>query len=93
MSVEDGTFLVAIEAKRRELFSTAETQLMTYLAILREQRKRGGKLNAVIQGFYTDGHRYCFMSISTEGVVDTSRHFYIYNPGDAMSGPWSGQAI
>jgi hypothetical protein len=83
VSVEDGTFLVAIEAKRRELFSTAETQLMTYLAILRERRKRAGKINAVIQGFYTDGYRYCFMSINTEGVIEASRHFYI--PGDTKT--------
>jgi hypothetical protein len=80
VSVQDGTFLVAIDAKRRELFSTAETQLLTYLAILRKQQKSAGKINAVIQGFYTNGYRYCFMTINTEGIVDASRTFNIHNP-------------
>lgn len=39
----DGTFLVAVEAKCRDLFSTAETQLLAYLAILRELRIRAKK--------------------------------------------------
>ncbi|KAH0541712.1 hypothetical protein FGG08_003804 [Glutinoglossum americanum] len=77
---QHGTFLVAVEAKRRELFSTAETQLLTYMAILREQRKRAGKKNTTIQGFYTDGYRYCFMSIDNEGVVEESPQYYVTSP-------------
>ncbi len=41
------TFLVAMEAKRRDLFSAAELQLLTYLAIMRELRIRPGKTNTV----------------------------------------------
>jgi hypothetical protein len=78
--VEHGTFLVAIEAKRREVFSTAEKQLLSYLAILREQRKKAGKTNTAIQGFYSDGYRYCFMSINAEGVVEVSHQFDVLSP-------------
>jgi hypothetical protein len=63
-----GTFLVAMEAKRPDLFSSAEPQLLTYLAILRELRIRAGKTNAVTQGFYTDGYQYRFMAINADGV-------------------------
>ncbi|KAI9771926.1 MAG: hypothetical protein M1839_002709 [Geoglossum umbratile] len=77
---QQGTFLVAAEAKRQELFSTAKTQLLTYMAILREQRKRAGKKNTAIQGFYTDGDLYCFMSIDNEGVVEESPHYSIMSP-------------
>ena len=75
-----GTFLVAMEAKRRDLFSTAERQLLTYLAILRETRIRAGKVNAVTQGFYTDGYRYCFMAINADGNVESSPPYDVMNP-------------
>jgi len=77
---QHGTFLVAAEAKREGLFSTAKTQLLTYMAILREQRKRAGKKNTTIQGFYTDGYLYRFMSIDNEGVVEESPHYSIMSP-------------
>lgn len=67
-----GTFLVAMEAKRPVLFSTAESQLLTYLAILRELRIRAGKTNAVTQGFYTDGYLYRFMVIDADGEIGRS---------------------
>lgn len=75
-----GTFLVAMEAKRRDLFSTAERQLLTYLAILRELRIRAGETNAITQGFYTDGYRYCFMAINTDGEVESSVPYDVMNP-------------
>ena len=71
-SAADGTFLVAMEAKRRDLFSTVEQQLLTYLAILRELRIKAGKTNVATQGFYTDGYRYCFMAINADGQVESS---------------------
>lgn len=67
-----GTFLVAMEAKRRGLFSSAESQLITYLAILRELRIKAKKTNAVTQGFYTDGYRYCFMAVDADGEIGES---------------------
>lgn len=67
-----GTFLVAVEAKKHDLWSSAEPQLLTYLAILRQLRIKAGKTNAVSQGFYTDGYRYCFMAIKTDGNVEQS---------------------
>jgi len=75
-----GIFLVAMAAKRRDLFSTAELQLLTYLAILRELRIRAGKTNTVTQGFYTDGYRYCFMAINADGEVESSMTYDFMNP-------------
>lgn len=61
-----------MEAKRRDLFSSAEKQLLTLLAILRELRLRAGKRNVVTQGFYTDEYRYCFMATNSDGMVEIS---------------------
>jgi len=73
-------FLVVMKAKRRDLFSTAERPLLTYLAILRELRIRAGKTNTVTQGFYTDGYRYCFMAINTDGKVESSMPYEVLSP-------------
>ena len=67
-----GTYLVAIEAKRYELFGCGQSQLLTYLAILRELRIRAGKTDTVAQGFYTDGYIYCFMAIDADGEIERS---------------------
>lgn len=69
-------FLVAMEAKRYELFSCGQSQLVTYLAILRELCIRAGKTNAVAQGFYTNGYLYHFMAIDADGEIKQSP---IYN--------------
>lgn len=74
-----GTFLVAMQAKRRDLFSAAEQQLLTYLAILRELRIRAGETNTITQGFYTDGYRYSFMAINADGEVDSSKVYHVIN--------------
>jgi len=74
------TFLVAIEAKTREQFSQAEPQLLAYLAILREQRRQAGKTNCTVQGFFTDGNMYRFMSISNDGEVMASDIYFIQRP-------------
>lgn len=76
----NGTFLVAMKAKRRGLFSTTERQLLTYLAILRELRIRAGKINSVTQGFYTHGFRYCFMAIDVDGQVQSSASYDVLAP-------------
>ena len=78
--VAHGTFFVVMEAKQRDLFSSAERQLLTYLAILRELHIRAGKTNAVTQGFYTDGYRYCFMAINADGQVESSLPYDVRHP-------------
>ncbi|MCJ1383559.1 hypothetical protein MMC17_006673 [Xylographa soralifera] len=66
---EDGALLVAVEAKQRSEFSTGESQLITYLAILRENRRRAGKTNIITQGFYSDGTRFGFVCIRDNGAI------------------------
>lgn len=66
---EDGALLVAVEAKQRSEFSTGESQLITYLAILRENRRRAGKTNIITQGFYSDGTRFGFVCIKDDGTI------------------------
>lgn len=73
----DGTVLVAIEAKRRDQFSAAEAQLLTYLAILRQLRINAEKQNCIVQGCYTDGERYVFMCIDNDGLVAMSNVYDI----------------
>lgn len=76
-SVDSGTIVVAIEAKRRETFSVAESQLLAYLAILRQLHIQGGKMNTTVQGFFTDGERYTFMAIRNDGIIQRSHVFEI----------------
>lgn len=66
---EDGALLVAVEAKQRSEFSSGESQLITYLAILRENRRRAGKTNIITQGFYSDGIRFEFVTIKDSGDI------------------------
>lgn len=82
-TVESGTILVAMEAKRRETFSEGESQLLAYLAILRQLRIQARKTNTTVQGFFTDGERYTFMSIRNDGTVQRSHVFEtdVYEPG------------
>ena len=65
----DGALLVAVEAKKRSEFSSGEAQLITYLAILRENRRKAGKTNIITQGFFSDGIRFGFICIKDNGVV------------------------
>jgi hypothetical protein len=71
----EGALLVAMEAKRREEFSRGEAQLIAYLAILREHRRRAGKINVVTQGFYSDGTRFAFVCITADGTIEQSSIF------------------
>lgn len=77
-----GAVLVAVEAKRLETFSQAESQLLTYLAILRQLRILADKTNPVVQGFYTDGTQYKFLGITNDGEVFTSRTYDIRDAAD-----------
>ena len=75
-----GTFFVATEAKARKQFFQAEPQLLAYLAILREQQRQAGKSNCIVQGFFTDGNMYRFMSISNDGEVMASDIYFVNRP-------------
>jgi hypothetical protein len=68
-ALEDGTVLLAIEAKRRELYSGAEGQLLAYLATIRQLRIQANKENVMTQGFFSDGSRYTFVCIRNDGTV------------------------
>lgn len=72
-AARENILLVAMEAKQRSELSGGEAQLITYLAILREARRRMGKTNTVTQGFYTDGTRFVFVCITTDGFIKVSR--------------------
>lgn len=74
---DEGTLLVAMEAKQRSEFSKGETQLIAYLAILRENRLRMRKTNVVTQGFYSDGSRFAFICITADGTIERSLIFDI----------------
>lgn len=77
-----GAVLVAVVGKRLETFSQAESQLLTYLAILRQLRIRADKTTSVVQGFYTDGTQYKFLRITDDGEVFTSRTYDIRDAAD-----------
>lgn len=66
---EDDALLVAVEAKHRSKFSIGELQLITYLAILQENRRKAGKINIVTQGFHSDGDHFAFVCIKEDGTI------------------------
>jgi hypothetical protein len=74
---DEGTLLIAIEAKQRSEFSKGEAQLIAYLAILRENRLRARKTNIITQGFYSDGSRFAFICIIADGTIERSPIFDI----------------
>lgn len=76
-SIDDGSLVIAIEAKQGATHSSAEPQLLAYLAIMREQRGALFKTNVVVQGFY--GRQYTFMSIENGGVVHVSSSLAVVN--------------
>ena len=73
-------FLVAMETKPRDLFSTVEPQFLTYLAITRERRIRIEMKNSVVQWFYTDGCRCSFMAINADGELQSALTYNVMNP-------------
>lgn len=72
--------LSAVEAKKYPEFSKGEFQLVAYLAILRENRKRANKINSMTQGFYSDGLRFAFVHIAEDGIVKSSGIFDVRAP-------------
>jgi hypothetical protein len=78
---EDGALLVAVEAKQRSEFGAGESQLIAYLAILRENRRRAGKTNIITQGFYSDGTRFGFVCIKDDGTIMQSPTWDTRAPG------------
>lgn len=66
---EDDAFLVALEAKQGSEFGSGESQLIAYLAILRENRRKAGRTNIITQGLYSDGSRFEFIDINDDGAI------------------------
>lgn len=81
-SKDNTTLLVALEMKQRSEFSHGEVQLITFLAILRENCLRAKKNNIVTQGFYSDGTRFTFIHITTDGIIRQSTIFDITRERD-----------
>lgn len=77
----EDALLSAIEAKKYSEFSEGECQLVAYLAIMRENRKRANKINSITQGFYSDGLRFGFVHITEDGIVKISGTFDVRLPG------------
>ena len=77
----EGALLSAIERKKYSEFSKGECQLVAYLAIMRENWKRANKINAITQGFYSDGLRFAFVHITEDGIVELSGTFDVRLPG------------
>ncbi|KAK9235218.1 hypothetical protein V1525DRAFT_410607 [Lipomyces kononenkoae] len=67
--------LVCVEAKKRETFGNAELQLTAYLAICHHERKRANKSVPSVQGFSTDGQRYTFQLLTSDGTLHTSKTY------------------
>ena len=68
-ALEDGTVLLAVQAKRQKLLFDAEAQLLAYLATIRQLRIQANKENVMTQGFYSDGENYRFLCIRNNGTV------------------------
>ena len=66
---EDGALFVAVEAKQMSELFIGQSQLITYLAILREIRRKAGKTNTITQGFYSDGFHFGFVCIKNNGLI------------------------
>ena len=60
---------MALEAKGSSTLYHGEAQLTAYLAILRENRRRVGKPNAMTQGFCSDGRLFGFICIKDDGTL------------------------
>ncbi len=69
---EDGALLAALEAKKKSEFGSGQSQLIAYLAIIRENRRKAGRTNKITQGFYSDGDCFAFICIDNDGCILTS---------------------
>ena len=70
-----------MKAKQKSQFGSGESQLIAYLAILRENRRQAGKTNIITQGLYSDGERFAFIYISNDGVIVQSSTYEIIAEG------------
>ena len=68
-ALEDGTVMLAVEAKQKKYLFGAEAQLLAYLATIRQLRIQANKKNVMTQGFYSDGENYRFLCIRNNGTV------------------------
>jgi len=76
-----GNTLIAV-AKTPMTLAGAQSQLLTYLAILQRTRRQHDKINHCVQGFFSDGENYGFMAINNEGMVVKSRYYNITDGND-----------
>ncbi|EED19690.1 hypothetical protein TSTA_029640 [Talaromyces stipitatus ATCC 10500] len=67
--------LVCVEAKKKETFGNAELQLTAYLAICYHERKKANKSVPSVQGFSTDGRRYTFQLLTSDGTLYSSKTY------------------
>jgi hypothetical protein len=80
-TLEDGTVMIAVEAKRTENLGQAEAQLLAYLATIRQLRIQANKTNVMTQGFYSDGQKYTFVCIRNDGSVMLSGTYNLLHKG------------
>lgn len=80
-----GAVLLVVQPKRLKPFSKAESQLLTYLAILRQLRRHTRKPNTVVQGSYPNGPQYEFAGITNDGELLTSRTYDIRDEADVKT--------
>jgi len=76
-----GNTLIAV-VKTPEMLSGAQSQLLTYLAILQRIRRQHDKIDHCVQGFFSDGITYGFMAINNEGMVVSSKSYNIKSGKD-----------
>ncbi|KAF5379526.1 hypothetical protein D9615_006508 [Tricholomella constricta] len=69
------SLILCVEAKFHGSIFHAFTQLVVYLACLRQSRSNRGRSDTSVYGVATDGLSYIFVTITHEGVVKLSKVF------------------
>ncbi|KAF8346750.1 hypothetical protein F5887DRAFT_960853 [Amanita rubescens] len=67
------SLLLCVEANFHGNLDNVLTQLVVYLACLRQSRVNGGRSDTSVHGVATDGLSYVFVTITDEGVLKQSR--------------------
>ncbi|KAI9807034.1 MAG: hypothetical protein M1825_005751 [Sarcosagium campestre] len=67
--------LIIVESKRRWELDSAFGQLLVYMAIVHSARKDENKDHTIVWGVATDGTRYNFWRVSSDGSVGMSTTF------------------
>lgn len=81
--LEEGAFSGILEVEERDLFSMAEGYLLAHLAILRELNIQQRGLSPTVQGFFTDGGRFTFLAIRSDGIIQQSKVYEVgFDQGD-----------